>query len=110
MIGASAVILTGLLVEDENGIRDWLKVDAKIDPQNQAEDKLLSDLLTASKVPTKSALGTAAPAIHLLLGLPLYATSVLHEWFKNGITDTTSTFADYYIWRQDPVSYPERTS
>ncbi|KAL7054740.1 hypothetical protein AAHC03_025786 [Spirometra sp. Aus1] len=93
---ATAAVLTGFLESDDNGVRNW----RGINPSTNSDGEPVADLL--------SALNDSASenSVHLILGAPLYATSIDHPWFSQSVNDMASVYKDFYIWRKAAPSGP----
>ncbi|CAH8528908.1 unnamed protein product [Heterobilharzia americana] len=95
-VGATSILLTNLISSDINGIINWEIINQSVDPNKEAFSSLLSQLLKKSKSPMGK-LKFSKP-IKIMIGLPIYATSNQHEWFRVSQTDVNSVYASYYIW------------
>ncbi|VDN40668.1 unnamed protein product [Dibothriocephalus latus] len=90
----TAAVLTGFLESDENGVRNWQGINPSTNSEGDPVDDLLSALQT----------GASEHSVHLILGAPLYATSIDHPWFGQSVNDLTSVYKDFYMWQKAGVS------
>ncbi|VDL91506.1 unnamed protein product [Schistocephalus solidus] len=62
---------------------------------NDVEDgDPVGDLLSALQI------SASDNAVHLILGAPLYATSIDHPWFAQSVNNMASVYKEFYIWRK----------
>uniref|UniRef100_A0A0V0J982 Trehalose-6-phosphate hydrolase n=2 Tax=Schistocephalus solidus TaxID=70667 RepID=A0A0V0J982_SCHSO len=89
-MSATATVLTGFLESDENGVRNW----RGINPSTNSDGDPVGDLLSALQS------SASDNAVHLILGAPLYATSIDHPWFAQSVNNMASVYKEFYIWRK----------
>ncbi|KAA3681785.1 uncharacterized protein DEA37_0011958 [Paragonimus westermani] len=104
-IGATSVVLTELLASDVNGVSNWTQVNSQVAAPDEAISSLLPRLVIQSKQP-RGPLQKGDP-IHILLGMPLYATSDRHTWFQQSKLASMTRFSTFYIWRTEPPVTPQ---
>ncbi|KAK4469744.1 hypothetical protein MN116_007266 [Schistosoma mekongi] len=95
-IGATSILLTHLLNSDVNGIIDWETINQSIDPTEEAFSNFLPQLLQKAKSPLGK-LKSSKP-IKIMIGLPIYATSNRHEWFRSSQSNNNDVFTSFYMW------------
>lgn len=70
-----------------------MSINQDINSEGDSVVTLLGDLETRSR----------GNEIELMLGIPLYATSERHAWFQQSILQDPIKYANYYMWRTEPV-------
>ncbi|CAH8489336.1 unnamed protein product [Schistosoma turkestanicum] len=102
-IGATSILLTHLLNSDVNGIIDWETINQSIDPTEEAFSSILPQLVQKSKSPLGKR-KTNQP-MKILIGLPIYATSNRHEWFRLSQSTINDAYTSFYVWTNvEPVT------
>ncbi|KAL3318025.1 hypothetical protein Ciccas_003314 [Cichlidogyrus casuarinus] len=101
-VGALALLFTDLVEMDNYGVKNFKIVDPIIDPETKGTNLLMRLKEKANKPDGPR---SQEPSIQLLLGLPLYATSSSHEWFKQSVEMPGSKHGTYYIWRANAAYY-----
>ncbi|TPP57772.1 Trehalose 6 phosphate hydrolase [Fasciola gigantica] len=106
-VGATSAVLTDLISSDANGVLDWTQVNSQVAAPDEAIATLIPQLASQAKKP-QGALRNANP-IQLVLGLPLYATSIRHAWFQQSRLATMSQYSSFYLWTtKEPATAQER--
>ncbi|CAL8099038.1 unnamed protein product [Calicophoron daubneyi] len=106
-ISATSIVLNELIANDGHGITNWNEVSSVVADVMEAMPTLIPQLV--SKAAKPRGIFIKAPAIQIVLGMPLYATSNMHPWFQQSVTGTMTKYVTYYIWTtQAPSTDQER--
>ncbi|KAA0196060.1 Trehalose-6-phosphate hydrolase [Fasciolopsis buskii] len=106
-VGATSAVITNLISSDTNGVLEWTQVSSQVAAPDKAITTLLPQLASQAKKPGGS-FANDKP-IQLILGLPLYGTSIRHAWFEQSRLATMSKYSSFYWWTtQAPATAQEQ--